>query len=215
MIVDKVGMRGKVTATVYKADGSIKTWDMISRVAQLKANIKNMMGYRDLYYVKRVIILVLMFPVNFVLDKLVSRVMISINHNIVTDQGDALIADLMSETPARDKVNNANGHIEVGTAYSAVGAKSQTGCHTPTGTRKDLSATYPKQKGAFGAASDNVTQYRCLFAAGDLTATVNEASMHNAAAAGDCLAYAAVTPDAVVAATDTLQIDWELTFTGA
>jgi hypothetical protein len=121
----------------------------------------------------------------------------------------------MSQTPARTKVDNTNGYIEVGTAYSATGAKAQTGCHTPSGSREVMDATYPKQKGAFGAANDNVTQYRATFEAGDLTATIDEASLHNAAAAGDCLAYAAVTPDAVVAVTDTLEITWELTFTGA
>jgi hypothetical protein len=78
-----------------------------------------------------------------------------------------------------------------------------------------MDSTYPKQKGSFGAANDNVTQYRVTFEAGDLNATITEASLHNASTSGDCLAYGAISPSAVVASTDTLQVDWEITFLGA
>jgi hypothetical protein len=137
-------------------------------------------------------------------------------HNIVTDYGDALIADLMANTPEKQKLDNANAYIEAGTAWSATAAKQQNaGCHTPTGARKGMQATYPKTKGAFGAANDNVIQYRCIFAAGDLAATVNEAALLNASVSGECLAYGHITPDAVVTASDSLQIDWEITLLGA
>ena len=43
------------------------------------------------------------------------------NHNIVTSEGDALIADLMQETPERTKVNNASGVIGVGTGFATEG----------------------------------------------------------------------------------------------
>lgn len=184
MIKDDAKIKGKVIATVRDKNGNIKLFTW-------KQIIWNAIRYFKF-----------------------SKLMICVNHNIVTDQGDALIADLMSQTPARNKVNNANGYIEVGTAYSAVGAKQQTGCHTPTGSREAMDATYPKQKGAWGAASDNVVQYMATFEAGDLNATINEASLHNAAMAGDCLAYAAITPSAIVGTTDSISVLWELTVLG-
>jgi len=155
-------------------------------------------------------------PFNLIFDTLFPRAMMGVTHNIVTDQGDALIADIMSQTPARQKLDNTHAYIEAGTAYSGTGAKAQTGCHTPTGSRQGMEATYPKQKGAFGAANDNVTQYRSIFAAGAFgSVTVNEAALLNASTSGDCLAYASVTPDAVMTAADSLQIDWEITYLGA
>jgi hypothetical protein len=142
--------------------------------------------------------------------------MVSVNHNIVTDEGDALIADLMAETPARQKVNNANGFIPVGTGWTGTSPKTNTFVNAISGSAKALSATYPKLKGSWGAANDNVVQYRALYVAGDLAATINEAAIMNAAtAAGDCLAYAQVTPSAVVTASDSLQVDWEITLLGA
>jgi hypothetical protein len=141
----------------------------------------------------------------------------SVNHNIVTDEGDALIADLMAETPAKDKVNNTNGRIAVGTGWTGTDTKSATWLNTQTGSAEALDSTYPKLKGAFGAADDNVVQYRATFEAGDLNETgIDEAVLANAATdAGDVLAYAEITPAVNVATTDTLQIDWELTFSGS
>jgi hypothetical protein len=142
--------------------------------------------------------------------------MIVETNNIITDEGDALIADQMSETPARTKVDNTNGYIEVGTGFTSE-IKSRTSCTTPTGSPKGMEATYPKQKGAFGAADDNVTQYRALFTAGLLNATVDEAALMNnaVAASGDCLAYAEISPALPIAVSDTLQIDWEVTYIGS
>jgi hypothetical protein len=78
-----------------------------------------------------------------------------------------------------------------------------------------MQSTYPKLKGTFGNTDDNVVQYRCIFAAGDLNATINEASLHNASTSGECLSYGHVSPDAVMAPMDTLQLDWEHTYIGA
>lgn len=139
------------------------------------------------------------------------------NNNIVTNEGDALIADLMSQTPARTKVDNTNGHIEVGTGFISE-VKTATSCTTPTGSPEVMDATYPKLKGSWGATDDNVTQYRSTFEAGDLNAAgIDEAALINNAVAvsGDCLAYAELLPNVTVAVTDTLQVDWELTFVGA
>ena len=139
------------------------------------------------------------------------------NHNIVTNQGDALIADLLAETPARTKVDNTNGFVTVGTGWTGTTPKTNEAVNTPSGIPEGMEATYPKVEGAFGAANDNVIQYRVVFEAGDLSATITEAGLGNNAteASGDNLAYAEVTPNAVVSASDTLQVDWEITPLGA
>lgn len=135
------------------------------------------------------------------------------NHNIITNQGDALIADLLAETPARGKVNNTNGRISVGTGWTGVSTKTNTGVNTGTGSPQALEATYPRLKGAFGAADDNVVQYRAVFSAGSLNASgIDEVSLGNGT---DNLAYAQVNPNVNVGLSDTLQIDWEITVLGA
>lgn len=143
--------------------------------------------------------------------------MIVETNNIITDEGDALIADLMAQTPARTKVDNSNGYIEVGTGFVSE-IKSRTTCTTPTGSPKGMEATYPKLKGAFGVADDNVVQYRCLFTAGLLSASgIDEAALLNNAVAGSAnsLAYAQITPSLNITIADTLQVDWEITLLGA
>lgn len=140
------------------------------------------------------------------------------NHNIVTDEGDALIADLMSESPARTKVDNTNGHIQVGTGWTGTATKTNEVVNTATGSPKVMSTGYPQLKGSFGAADDNVVQYRSLFGAGDLNANgIDEAALLNHAtpASADCLAYAQINPAVDVTSTDSLQVDWEITILGA
>lgn len=144
--------------------------------------------------------------------------MVMVNHNIVTDEGDALIADIMANTPAKTKVDNTNGYIEVGTGWTGTTPKANASCNTPTGNPEVMDATYPKLKGSFGAADDNVTQYRATFEAGDLNASgIDEAALINnsTAASAECLAYAQINPSVDVTTADTLQVDWEITFLGA
>ena len=146
------------------------------------------------------------------------RYEMSVNHNIVTDEGDALIADILANTPARTKVDGTNGYIVVGTGWTGTTPKQNTGVNTQTGSPELMDATYPKLKGAFGAANDNVTQYRSTFEAGDLNDTgIDEAALINNAtpASADCLAYGQITPSVNVSTSDVLQMDWELTFVGA
>lgn len=140
------------------------------------------------------------------------------NHNIVTNEGDALVADLLAETPARTKVDNTNGYIAVGTGWTGSSPKTNEVVNTPTGSPEVMDATYPKLKGTFGNADDNVTQYRAIFEAGDLNASgIDEAGLGNNAveASGDNLGYGELSPAADVTTADTLQVDWELTFLGA
>jgi hypothetical protein len=134
------------------------------------------------------------------------------NHNIVTSQGDALIADALSSSPARLKVDNTNGVIGVGTGF-AVAGKSTAGLTTQTGSDEPMDATYPKLKANWGTAGDNVVQFRSTFEAGKLNASgINEAALGNGT---DNLAYAEITPTVNVGVADTLRIDWEITFLGA
>ena len=146
------------------------------------------------------------------------RYEVGINHNIVTNEGDALTADLLAQTPAKTKVDNTNGHIAVGTGWTGTTPKTNTAVNTPTGSPEVMDATYPKLKGTFGNADDNVVQYRSTFEAGDLNISgIDEAGLGNNAveATGDNLAYGEITPAVNVGSADTLQVDWEVTFTGA
>lgn len=134
------------------------------------------------------------------------------NHNIVTNEGDALIADLLSDTPARTKIDNTNGRISVGTGFTSA-TKSSDALTTPTGSPEAMDAGYPQTKGAFGAADDNVVVYRATFEAGDLNASgIDEALLGNGT---DTLAYAEINPSVNVSVNDTLQIQWEITFLGS
>jgi len=147
-------------------------------------------------------------------DKLkrVPILMAGVNHNIVTDEGDALIADLMQETPERTKVDTTNGKIGVGTGF-VTELKSTDALVTQTGSDEEMDATYPKTEGDWAAADDNVVQYRATFEAGDLNDTgIDEALLGNGT---DTLAYAEITPTVDVTTADTLQVDWELTPLGA
>lgn len=140
--------------------------------------------------------------------------MVSINHNIVTNHGDALVADALAETPARQKVSNANGRMTVGTGWTGTTPKNNVACNTATGSAEALDATYPKLKTAWGGANDNVVQYQATWEAGDLNASgIDEVALHNTTV--DNLAYAQITPAVDVTAADTLTVLWEITALGA
>lgn len=140
------------------------------------------------------------------------RPMAVTSHNVVTDEGDALIADRLRNTPTRTAFDQANAAIGVGTGFAAEN-KSVDTLVAQTGTDEPMDAGYPQTKGAWGAADDNVLQFRATFEAGDLDATgIDEALLGNGT---DTLAYAQITPAITVAATDTLEITWELAFLGS
>ena len=148
-------------------------------------------------------------------EKLLSlpgRKMQMTNHNIVTDEGDALIADLMQETPERTKVDFTNGTIGVGTGF-VTELKSTDALVTQTGSDEQLDTGWPVTEGDWAAADDNVVQYRATFEAGDLNDTgIDEALLGNGT---DTLAYAEISPAVDVGSSDTLQVDWELTILGS
>jgi hypothetical protein len=138
------------------------------------------------------------------------------SHNIVTSVGDALLANWVSGTSSKSLIDSTHGYIGCGTGWTGNSPKSNTDCNTPTGVRRLMDSGYPVTKGVFGSTDDNVVVYRVTFPAGSLNASgINEACLMNALTAGECLAYAQITPEVNVTINDTLQIEWEITFLGS
>jgi hypothetical protein len=148
--------------------------------------------------------------------RLPRRLMVSRHHNIVTREGDALIADALLPSPNKTKVTSASGFIQIGTGWSGNSAKSNTRCNAVSGSMKALDAGYPALKAAWGSSGDTTLTYRATFAAGSLNANnINEACLLNGdSTAANCLAYAQITPSVNVTVSDTLQILWEITILG-
>ncbi len=138
------------------------------------------------------------------------------HHNIVTREGDALIADALLFIPTPAKVCSSNGYIQVGTGWTGNSTKNNTRCNTPTGSMKALDANYPALTAAWGNTGDTTITYRTTFAAGNLNANgINEACLLNGnGSTACCLAYAQITPSVNVTSSDTLQILWEITILG-
>ena len=137
-------------------------------------------------------------------------------HNIVTREGDALIADALLASPNKTKVTSSSGYIQVGTGWTGNSTKTNTRCNAATGAMKALDSGYPALNAAFGSNGDTTVTYRATFAAGALNVNgVNEACLLNGNSAGaNCLAYAQITPSVNVTASDTLQVLWEITILG-
>jgi hypothetical protein len=137
-------------------------------------------------------------------------------HNIVTREGDALIADALLASPAKTKVTSASGYIQVGTGWTGNSVKANTRCNTATGAMKALDNGYPALSAAWGSVGDTTVTYRATFAAGALNANgINEACLLNGnSSTANCLAYAQITPSVNVTSSDTLQILWEITILG-
>jgi hypothetical protein len=147
------------------------------------------------------------------------RRMICVSHNIITDEGDALVADVMSNTPVRTKIVAAAGFMPVGVGWTGTLPKTNGWVNTITGAAHALTATYPILKGSWGGANDNVLIYKAIYEAGTLNATgINECAITSHAtdiSATSCLAYAQITPACNVTSSDTLDLTWEITFLGS
>jgi hypothetical protein len=138
------------------------------------------------------------------------------HHNIVTREGDALIADALLASPTKPKVTSSSGFIQIGTGWTGNSVKNNTRCNSATGSMKALDTGYPALKAAWGSTGDTTLTYRATFAAGALNANgINEACLLNGNAAGsNCLAYAQISPTVNVTSSDTLQVLWEITILG-
>lgn len=137
-------------------------------------------------------------------------------HNIVTREGDALIADALLASPTKTKVSSSSGYIQVGTGWTGNSTKTNTRCNAATGVMKLLDSGYPVLKAAWGNTGDTTITYRATFAAGALNVNgINEACLLNGnGASANCLAYAQITPSVNVTSSDTLQVLWEITILG-
>jgi hypothetical protein len=140
-------------------------------------------------------------------------------HNIVTREGDALIADALLPIPTKTKVqnfNNKKGCIQVGTGWTGNSTKSNTRCNTPVGTPKLIDYNYPVLRASWGNIGDTTLLYCATFEQGSLCDNgINEACLLNDnTEAAYCLAYAQLSPAVNVGSNDTLQIIWEITILG-
>jgi hypothetical protein len=137
-------------------------------------------------------------------------------HNIVTREGDALIADALLPAPTKTKVTSASGFIQIGTGWTGNSTKTNTRCNTATGSMKALDAGYPVLKAAWGSTGDTTITYRATFPEGTLNVNgINEACLLNGSSGtANCLAYAQITPVVNVTESDTLQVLWEITILG-
>jgi len=137
-------------------------------------------------------------------------------HNIVTREGDALIADALLASPTRTKVTSSSGFIQVGTGWTGNSTKTNTRCNSSTGSMRALDSGFPALKAAWGNTGDTTVTYRATFAAGALNVNgINEACLLNGnGTAANCLAYAQINPAVNVTASDTLQVLWEITMLG-
>src|SRR5215510_3028205 len=144
------------------------------------------------------------------------RQLIHRHHNIVTREGDALIADALLVSPAKTKVSSISGFIQIGTGWTGNSTKNNTRCNTPNGNMKALDSGFPALKAVWGNSGDTTVTYRATFEAGVLNANgINEACLLNGNGTGaNCLAYAQITPSVNVTASDTLQVLWEITILG-
>jgi hypothetical protein len=137
-------------------------------------------------------------------------------HNIVTREGDALIADALLASPTKTKVTSSSGYIQVGTGWTGNSMKSNTRCNAATGAMKALDSGYPALTAAWGNTGDTTLTYRATFGAGTLNVNnVNEACLLNGnGTSANCLAYAQISPSVNVTSSDTLQVLWEITILG-
>jgi len=144
------------------------------------------------------------------------RYMVQEFHNIVTREGDALIADGLLASPTKTKVTSSNGYIQVGTGWTGNSTKTNTRCNTPSGSMKAIDANYPVLTAAWGNVGDTTLTYRATFAAGSLNANgINEACLLNGNdGSANCLAYGQLSPSVNVTSADTLQVLWEITILG-
>jgi hypothetical protein len=94
-------------------------------------------------------------------------------HNIVTREGDALIADALLASPAKTKVTSSSGYIQVGTGWTGNSTKTNTRCNTATGSMKLLDSGYPALKAGWGNIGDTTITYRATFEAGVLSVRIS------------------------------------------
>ena len=137
------------------------------------------------------------------------------NHNIITAQGDGMMADMFLTPPTKNRVDSTHGYMVLGTGLASVTTpKNQTWVYTQTGVPRLIDSGYPRLQGSFPNA---VVEYKVTFPAGSLNASgINEACLTNGASAvsAQAMAYAQITPSVNISTTDTFELTWQITFLG-
>jgi hypothetical protein len=205
---DRLRVKGLVTVRVLDKDGNVKRRPPTRR-DYFFGFLKNVFRAGPWYLFGKT-------PASAGPVPLLGRLLEQRFHNIVTREGDALIADALLASPAKTKVTSSSGYIQVGTGWTGTSTKTNTRCNTSTGSMKVLDSGYPALKAAWGNSGDTTITYRATFAAGSLNANgINEACLLNGnSGSADCLAYAQINPAVNVTSSDTLQILWEITILG-
>jgi len=119
-------------------------------------------------------------------------------HNVITQSGDAWVADQLS-----DQGQSAMSHMAIGTGSNAAASTD-----TALQTELDRNALTSTTQGT--GADDNDVIYVGNWAAGDGTGAITEAGIFNDSAAGTMLCrqvFAAINKGA----SDTLKITWTIT----
>jgi len=144
------------------------------------------------------------------------KVIEQVRHNVITRQGEAIIADALLGTPRQKRVNSVSGYIQVGTGWTGQRERETYRCVRPVGAPRIIDHWWPHLKAKFGETGDATVVYRATFPSGALVATgVNEACLLNGdGGSARCLAYARIAPPVDVMAGDLLQILWEVTIVG-
>lgn len=119
--------------------------------------------------------------------------------NLITTAGKAHVADRMSDL--------GEARIDTSTGYMGVGTSSQAAVVGDT----DLIASTDRNQLTSVTQSTNTVIYIGDWAAGDATATLQEAGIFNAVSGGTMLARQVFSAIAK-AAGDTLKITWTITF---
>lgn len=139
-------------------------------------------------------------------------------HNVVTTQGSQLIADSLTLSPIRQKIDSTHGFMVLGTGWNGTNPAANSWVNTQVGDAQALHAGYPQLQGTWGQTNGNVVIYRTVFPAGSINAVnINEVALTTAASSNtntSCLAYAQITPPVTMSLFSTLEILWYISIVG-
>jgi hypothetical protein len=139
-------------------------------------------------------------------------------HNVVTTQGSQLIADSLTLTPVRQKIDSTHGFMVLGTGWTGTNPAANSWVNTQVGNAHALYTNYPQLQSPWGQANGNVVLYRAVFPAGSINAVnINEVALTTASASNtntSCLAYAQITPPVTMSLFSTLEILWYISIVG-
>ena len=140
------------------------------------------------------------------------------NDNIVTDKGDELFASLSYTAAPTFNIKLGKATTAPSKTYNNAGAWIAD-ADSENDAQRAMEATYPKVKA--GAGNENIVQYKSVYGAGVATETWNRAALvdsneNNPTDGTLTYAIALLDPRPVAKGSDdTLEVLWEITFTGS